>query len=160
VFGLMSDASADQLRGYVDQLVAGGWLRQTQGDYPVLQLTATGLELMKDPTTAPDLQLARQRKPQKGRPDRASRAAAASWEGVDRDLFESLRVLRLSIARARAVPPYVVFHDTTLRELARLRPGSVEQLRHVYGVGVRKAEDYGVAILQIIAEHGRAAPAP
>jgi ATP-dependent DNA helicase RecQ len=127
VFGLMSDASADQLRGYVDQLVAGGWLRQTQGDYPVLQLTATGLELMKDPTTAPDLQLARQRKPQKGRPDRASRAAAASWEGVDRDLFESLRVLRLSIARARAVPPYVVFHDTTLRELARLRPGSVEQ---------------------------------
>jgi ATP-dependent DNA helicase RecQ len=159
VFGLMSDHAADHVRGYVDQLIAGGWLRQTEGDYPVLQLTAAGVELMKDPATAPDLQLARQRKPQKERAERLSRAAAQSWEGVDRDLFESLRVLRLSIARARAVPPYVIFHDTTLRELARLRPGNLDQLRHVYGVGARKADDYGAAILQVIDEHGRSTPA-
>ena len=57
------------------------------------------------------------------------------------------------------VPPYVVFHDTTLRELARLRPANVDALRHVYGVGARKADDYGVAILQVIAEHGSSAAA-
>jgi ATP-dependent DNA helicase RecQ len=159
VFGIMSDSAADHVRGYVDQLVAGGWLRQTEGDYPVLQLTAAGLDLMKNPAAARELELARQRKPQKDRHDRVSRVAAASWEGVDRDLFESLRVLRLSIARTRAVPPYVIFHDTTLRELARLRPENLEQLRHVYGVGVRKAEDYGPAILQVIDEHGRTTPA-
>ena len=156
VFGLMSDQSAEHLRGYIDQLIAGGFLRQTDGDYPVLQLTATGLDLMKDPTVAPELELARQRKAQKDRTsrDRRDTKSGASWEGVDRDLFESLRVLRLSIARARAVPPYVVFHDTTLRDLARTRPGSIEELRHVYGVGVRKAQDYGVAILEVIREHG------
>jgi ATP-dependent DNA helicase RecQ len=157
VFGLMSDQAVDHVRGYIDQLIAGGWLKPTEGDYPVLQLTASGVELMKDPAAAPDLQLARQRKPQKERAERLSRAAVQSWEGVDRDLFESLRVLRLSIARARAVPPYVIFHDTTLRELARLRPENLDQLRHVYGVGARKADDYGAAILQVIEEHGRAA---
>src|SRR5690606_28263209 len=152
VFGLLADHAADQVRGYVDQLLAGGWLRQTEGDYPVLQLTADGLALMKDPAAAPDLALARQRKPEKGRSAR-DRQSAASWEGVDRDLFESLRVLRLHLARARAVPPYVIFHDTTLRELARVKPETVDELRHVYGVGQRKADDYGTAILEVIREH-------
>jgi ATP-dependent DNA helicase RecQ len=156
VFGLLADHAADQVRGYVDQLLAGGWLRQSEGDYPVLQLTPEGIALMKDPGAVPDFPLARQRKPEKGRTPR-DRQAAASWEGVDRDLFESLRVLRLHLARARAVPPYVIFHDTTLRELARVRPGSVEMLRHVYGVGQRKAEDYGAAILEVIREHQPAA---
>jgi ATP-dependent DNA helicase RecQ len=154
VYGLLADSSADQLRGYIDQLVAGGWLRQTEGDYPVLQLTAPGIALMRNPAAAPDLELARQRKPEKGRPDRRSKVEAESWDGVDRDLFESLRVLRLSIARTRAVPPYVIFHDTTLRELSRTKPRSVDELRHVYGMGARKAEDFGASILQVITEHG------
>lgn len=154
VFGLMGDQSADHLRGYIDQLTAGGWLRPTDGDYPVLQLTAAGLNLMKNPAAAADLQLARQRKALKDRSTKEAKTGA-SWEGVDQELFEALRVLRLSIARTRAVPPYVIFHDTTLRELARSRPASVDQLRHVYGVGVRKAEDYGAAILEVIREHHR-----
>ena len=69
----------------------------------------------------------------------------------DRDLFEELRVLRLEIARRRRVPPYVIFHDTTLREIARLKPKSVEELRHVYGVGDRKAGDLGELILAVVA---------
>src|SRR5690606_27884641 len=75
VFGLLADHAADQVRGYVDQLLAGGWLRQTEGDYPVLQLTADGLALMKDPAAAPDLALARQRKPAKGRSARDRQSA-------------------------------------------------------------------------------------
>jgi ATP-dependent DNA helicase RecQ len=69
---------------------------------------------------------------------------------VDRELFAELRALRLAIARDRRVPPYVIFHDTTLRELARIKPSDIEALRHVYGVGARKAEDLGEAILQTI----------
>ncbi len=159
VFGLFRDATVDQLRGYIDQLVAGGWLRQTDGDYPVLQLTADGVALMKDPAAAPGLELARQRKPEKGRAARRSKPEAVSWDGVDRDLFESLRVLRLTIARARAVPPYVIFHDTTLRDLARLRPATMAGLHDVYGMGARKAEDFGESILEVIREHGASAAA-
>jgi ATP-dependent DNA helicase RecQ len=49
------------------------------------------------------------------------------------------------------VPPYVVFHDTTLRELARVKPRSAGQLRQVYGIGARKADELGDAILEVIA---------
>jgi ATP-dependent DNA helicase RecQ len=49
------------------------------------------------------------------------------------------------------VPPYVVFHDTTLRELARVKPRTLDALRHVYGVGARKADDLGAAVLEVIA---------
>ena len=52
------------------------------------------------------------------------------------------------------MPPYVIFHDTTLRELARLKPTSVEALRHVYGVGERKAQDLGAAVLAVIGGRG------
>jgi len=154
VFGLMPDATIDELRGYIDQLVAGGLLRQTDDGYPVLKLTADGAALMKDPGTLPDLALVRQRKPQKDRVPRRSRVEAESWDGVDRGLFDRLRALRLRTARERGVPPYVIFHDTTLRELARLKPMSLEALRTVYGVGARKADDLGAAVLDEIRAHG------
>jgi ATP-dependent DNA helicase RecQ len=74
---------------------------------------------------------------------------------VDRDLFDRLRALRLEIARARGVPPYVIFHDTTLRDMARLKPTTLDALRHVYGVGDRKASDLGEAFLAVIGDAGR-----
>lgn len=150
VFGLLRDMSIDELRGYFDQLIAHGLLRQTDDQYPVLQITSEGAALMKDPAAMPGLSLARQRKPEKGKLPRRSRVEAESWEGVDRDLFERLRALRLQVARERGVPPYVIFHDTTLRELARTKPTTLEMLRHVYGVGARKAEDLGELVLQAI----------
>ena len=51
------------------------------------------------------------------------------------------------------MPPYVIFHDTTLRELARLKPSTAAELRHVYGVGARKAEDLGDVVLSLIRDH-------
>jgi ATP-dependent DNA helicase RecQ len=150
VFGLLKEQSIDEIRGYIDQLIAHELLQQSGEQYSVLQLTASGAALLRDPAGAPTLTLARQRKPQKGRGPARSRADAESWEGVDRALFEALRGLRLRIARDRGVPPYVIFHDTTLRELARLKPASVEALRHVYGVGARKAEDLGEAVIEVI----------
>ncbi|MEZ5317035.1 MAG: DNA helicase RecQ [Vicinamibacterales bacterium] len=150
VFGLLADASADELRGYIDQLIARGLLRQTDDAYPVLQLTQAGVDLLKDAGAAPDLALARQKKPQKDRAPRRARGDAESWAGVDRALFEHLRAMRLALARERGVPPYVIFHDATLRDLARLRPRSLEALAEVYGLGARKIDDLGASILEAI----------
>ena len=114
-------------------------LRQTDDEYPVLALTEAGVGLMKDAASRPDLTLARQRRPcrRAGSPNRA-RADAEGWKDVDRDLFDRLRGVRLKIARDRGVPPYVIFHDTTLRELARSKPTSVSELLDVRGVGRAK----------------------
>jgi ATP-dependent DNA helicase RecQ len=115
----------------------------------VLQLTSAGAALLKDATSFPDLVLSRQRQPPKSRSSRPLRDDA-SWEGVDRDLFERLRSMRSQMARARGVPPYVIFHDTTLRDLARRRPRSLEELHLVYGMGTRKIELLGSAVLDTI----------
>jgi ATP-dependent DNA helicase RecQ len=148
-FGLLKDATTDEVRGYIDQLLAHGLLRQTDDQYPVLQLTATGAALLKDAAAMPDLSLARQRRPVKGAPSK-DRRDDASWDGVDRDLFERLRAMRVRLARARGVPPYVIFHDTTLRDLARRKPRSIEELHAVYGMGARKIELLGNAVLETI----------
>ncbi len=147
VFGLLRDLPIDEVRGYIDQLVALDLLHQTEDQFPVLKLTVDGVALMKDASARADLALARQRKPVKGRPEKRSGVEAASWEGVDRELFDRLRALRLTIARDRGVPPYVIFHDTTLRELARVKPATGDQLRHIYGVGAKKADDLGDLVL-------------
>jgi ATP-dependent DNA helicase RecQ len=151
VFGLMKDSSIDELRGYVDQLLAHGLLQQGGDEYPILQLTAEGLELLKDAGAQPGLSLARQKRPEKGRLPKRSKVETEGWEGVDRELFERLRAMRMQVARKRGVPPYVIFHDTTLREVARSKPDTIEELRHVKGVGDRKAADLGDLILSIIA---------
>jgi ATP-dependent DNA helicase RecQ len=149
-FGLLKDLPNPEVRGYIEQLIAHGFLRQTDDPYPVVALTDDGVTLMKDAGSHPDLTLARQRRPVKGRAPKRSRVEAESWHGVDEPLFEALRAARLEIARARGVPPYVIFHDTTLREMARLRPTTIEALHQVRGVGARKAEDLGERFLAVI----------
>ncbi len=153
-FGLMREASVPELRGYIEQLTSLGFLRQTDDGYPVLRLTAQGLALLKDAASYPQLSLARQKRPEKLRATGRSREEGTSWEGVDRELFDRLRTVRLEIARERGVPPYVIFHDTTLRDMARAKPRSLDELRHVYGVGERKAADPGPRFLAAIAAHG------
>ena len=153
-FGLLADASLAEVRGYIEQLIGLGLLQQTDDAYPVLRMTPPGVQLLKDEASFPGLALARQRVPKKGETRSRSRAESESWEGVDRSLFERLRGLRLDLARARGVPPYVIFHDATLREMARLRPSSLGSLMMVKGVGARKAEDLGGIFLETIRTHG------
>jgi ATP-dependent DNA helicase RecQ len=150
-FGLLRDCTVPEVRGYIEQLIAHRLLRQTDDDYPVLALTAEGVALLKDSEAAPGLALARQRRPVRGEAPRRAAIETESWQDVDRDLFERLRTLRLDIARARGVPPYVIFHDTTLREMARIKPRTLAALLGVRGVGARKAEDLGAAFVKVIA---------
>jgi ATP-dependent DNA helicase RecQ len=158
-FGLLRDATSGEARGYIEQMIGQGFLRKTEGPYPVLLLTAEGLALLKDDTSVPGLRLARQRAPRADRRRTISRVEAESWQDVDRELFEQLRAVRLEIARSRSVPPYVIFHDAALREMARLLPTSIDALLEVKGVGARKAEDLGELFLVAIRAHVGAAHA-
>jgi ATP-dependent DNA helicase RecQ len=152
-FGLLSDASVAEVRGYIEQLIGLDLLRLNGDEYPVLRLTAKGIELLKNENSYPGLTLARQRAPRKDTLRPRSRIEAESWEGVDAALFEKLRAVRLDIARSRGVPPYVIFHDVTLRDMARLRPTSLDSLLIVRGVGARKADDLGDLFLAAIRAH-------
>jgi ATP-dependent DNA helicase RecQ len=152
-FGLLREASIAEVRGYIEQLLGHGVLQQTDDAFPVLGLTARGVALLKDETSYPGLTLARQRTPRKDARRPQSRAEAESWQDVDRALFDRLRAVRLDIARARGVPPYVIFHDATLRDMARLQPKSLGALLAVKGVGARKADDLGEAFLEVIRTH-------
>ena len=152
-FGLLPAVSVTEVRGYIEQLTGRGLLRQSGDTYPVLALTPEGLEFLRDGTGHPDLVLARQRPTKKTATRKQSRAEAESWQGVDRALFDHLRAVRLEIARSRGVPPYVIFHDATLREMARLRPMSMDALLAVKGIGARKADDLGETFLTAIRDH-------
>jgi ATP-dependent DNA helicase RecQ len=72
----------------------------------------------------------------------------------DQGLFDRLRDVRLRLARARGVPPYVIFHDTTLRDMVQRKPKTFEDLHDVYGVGAKKAADFGDAFLDAIRTFG------
>jgi ATP-dependent DNA helicase RecQ len=159
-FGLLREMSTAEIKGYIEQLITRGFLQRTSGDYPIVELTASGVAMLKGQVAAEEVVLCRQPKASARSRSRSGRDAAMgrvereSWEGVDRDLFDALRALRLEIARGRGVPPYVVFHDSTLREMARLKPATLSALLHVPGVGARKAEDFGQQFLEVIAARG------
>jgi ATP-dependent DNA helicase RecQ len=87
---------------------------------------------------------------------RKTRFDEESWEGVDRPLFDEMRKLRRQLADERGVPPYVIFSDATLRDLARMRPSSPATLLTVRGIGERKLADLGEQFLSLIGTYCRA----
>lgn len=144
-FGLLREHPKTILRDWVYQLVGQGALRQEGGEYPILKLNEASWEVMRKERVVRLLQPLRKVEGQK---TNSSKADRVSWEGVDRDLFEELRLWRREVAELKAVPPYVIFSDATLRELARVRPSTVNKLRLIYGIGEVKVLDYGDVILQ------------
>lgn len=74
---------------------------------------------------------------------------------MDEPLFQALRAWRLEQARAQAVPPYVIFHDSHLRVIAAHRPITLAALSGLKGVGPRKLEQYGAAVIELVEKHLR-----
>jgi ATP-dependent DNA helicase RecQ len=148
-FGLLEDESAPAVRGYIEQLVAEGFLAREGDPYPVLRVTPPGVSLLRGQS---DCTLYREVRPpvQKRRRGASAAGGPPVPADVDRDLFDLLRDLRLRLARERGVPPYVIFHDTTLRDMVQRRPKTIDDLHEVYGVGARKAADFGDAFLDAI----------
>jgi ATP-dependent DNA helicase RecQ len=149
-YGLLQGTARKVVTNAIYQLLDARVLERSSGDRPMLRLNEASWEVMRGTRSVRLLQA-----PEKVK---ATERDRESWEGVDRDLFESLRELRRRIADERNVPPYVIFGDASLRDMARLRPTSAVEFLAVYGVGERKLEDLGPTFLQHIASHvGRTA---
>jgi len=146
-FGLGADLSEQDWRSVVRQLLASGLL-VAQGEYGVLGLSETSGGVLRGETPVP---LRRDVLGRGGGAGRVRKSTVADQvaEG-DRALFEALRAWRGEQAREQGVPAYVVFNDATLRALAQLRPASVADLEGISGIGVKKREAYGDAVLAVI----------
>ncbi|MEU3370948.1 DNA helicase RecQ [Streptomyces sp. NPDC006660] len=157
VFGIGEDLSEAQWRGVVRQLLAQGLLA-VEGEYGTLVLTATSGDVLGGRR-----EVRMRTEPEK--PARAARAArgASGKKAAVADLpeeavpvFEALRAWRAGEAKEAGVPAYVIFHDATLREIATVRPGSLEALATVSGVGENKRAKYGEGVLSVLAGTGPA----
>ncbi|MFA6003851.1 MAG: HRDC domain-containing protein, partial [Elusimicrobiota bacterium] len=128
-------------------------LEVVEGEYPLLRITEAGKALCRDEgevrLAVPAPSQARGRK--KSRKGAGHPGVPAAWP-ADGELFERLRRLRRQLAEKLGVPPYVVFHDSALAEMAALKPKTLEAFRGVKGVGDRKSARYGAAFLEVIAE--------
>lgn len=148
-YGIGADLSDQDWRSIVRQLLARGILL-AQGDYGTLAPGEAAGGVLRGETPVP------LRRDTIGRTtatrQRKASAADALAEG-DRGLFEALRAWRAETAREQGVPAYIVFGDATLRALAEHRPTTTGQLDGISGIGAKKKEAYGDAVIAVIAEH-------
>jgi ATP-dependent DNA helicase RecQ len=146
-FGIGADLSEAEWRLVLRQLVAQHLVEVDHDHFNVLRLTEASRAVLRGERR---IEMRRPSdKPARARPRR--RAAEVSMEGVDEALFDKLRAWRAGVAREHGVPPYVVFHDATLRAVAAARPDSLEALQGISGVGARKLENYGAALVRLVA---------
>ncbi len=151
VHGLLKGGDKKQLVNLTHQLIDQGLLARTTGQRPVVTLSTKSKPVLRG-----ELPVVLVKPAMKAGSAKTGRHDSESWEGVDRDLFETLRQLRAAIAAEREVPAYVIFGDGTLRDLARKRPSAVETMRGVWGVGELKCKDLSPRFVEAIVEHCRA----
>ena len=135
-YGIMKEYSKDNLTEFINTLIALGYLNYG-GEYPVVSLNNNSMEIVKGKRTV----WIREHKINK-----------ASFT-VDNELFEILRRLRHEIAVGEKVPPYMVFGDSTLKELSSRMPVDKEQMLEVSGVGERKYDKYGQQFIEKIMDY-------
>jgi ATP-dependent DNA helicase RecQ len=177
-YGIGARLSAEAWRSLLRQLVHLGYLRQDMGEYPVLKLTPAAAPLLRGSETLMlarlRVRVAVEEAPTAGKRSKGAKSGKAARVAAEREsarlaaggpaagvstgaasadedaLFEELRALRRHIADREGVPAYVVFHDSTLREIAELRPTTAQGLLEVSGVGERKLERYGAEFLALL----------
>lgn len=150
VYGAGLELGVAEWRTVIRQLTAMRLL-DPDPEFGGLRLTDKGKAQLQDGETVL-LRKLRRKKVTKPAPRVAS--AAPLTDTVDRSLFDALRKLRLGLARAQNVPPYVIFHDMTLMEMARKRPRNAETMAAIAGVGPVKVSRYGEEFLKVIREYG------
>ncbi len=149
-FGVGREFSSRQWRSVFRQLTASGLLsvnmarisgfRLTEKSWPVLK-GEQAVRMRVDPEPVKQERAKKAKKP---------KMAPDNLQPADLPLWEKLRALRLAISRDLDIPPYVVFHDSTLAAMASSKPSSIEDLLHISGVGQAKAEKYGKQFLDVI----------
>jgi len=143
VFGMLRGWSDGRLRDLLQELVSSGCLGQTPGQYPSTIITALGREVLAG-TARVEISLPGVELPSTAGSARSAAAAA------DPERFETLRRWRSETARSQGMPPYVIFHDRTLAELAGRPIANLADLAAVPGLGPAKLERYGAELLALL----------
>jgi ATP-dependent DNA helicase RecQ len=154
VFGIGSDLPVSSWRSLLRQLLVQGCVRVDHDGYGAIKLTEASRALLRGETTL------RVREDTKAPSARKPRAVPSEIAAGDEPLWQALRECRRRLAAEQNVPPYVIFHDATLRQMVALRPADAAALLAVNGVGQAKLERYGDRFLAVLREHHAAEPAP
>lgn len=149
-YGIGSERSEAEWRAILRQAIAQGYVSVDYESYNSLKLTETARAVLKGEHS---VQMRRYEKPQK--PAKQKRSVSKGYVEADLSaqgqlLFERLRSWRMETARLHNVPAYVIFHDSTLRDIAKAYPGSLADLRGVSGVGEKKLATYGEQIVELV----------
>ena len=144
VYGIGKAHSVDEWRTVARALLHQGLITESQDGYSVLSLNDQSWEVLRGERT---VQIAATEKPQRGRKSAASSQITSS---TDDALFDSLRTLRKRLADHAGVPPYVVFHDAALREMAQRQPTTLDEFSMITGVGQAKLARYGQEFITVI----------
>jgi len=150
-FGALREWEQERIRDLVSALVELGLVARGHSEKPTLSLSQNGRAVLAgDETCTVELELASGSAPSPRRRSSARVPSGSELTGEALTLFDALRQWRLEIARRTEVPPYVIFHDRTLAELAQRRPTSTRDLAQVPGVGPTKLERYGPDLLAML----------
>jgi ATP-dependent DNA helicase RecQ len=154
-YGAGSNRDKSYWRGILDDLTAQGCVVRTDGEYPVLNLTAAGREVLFGRSEFQVLR--RQEAPAAPKRKRTARKQAKQIKqkitDFDRELFEQLRAVRRGLAQERNLAPFIIFSDRTLREMAHFTPTTPAEMRKITGVGDQKLLQYGGDFIAAIEAH-------
>jgi ATP-dependent DNA helicase RecQ len=151
-FGIGTGLAQAQWSSVYRQLAAAGLINVDIEGYGGLKLTEAARPVLRGES---EVWLRRDADPVKRRATRAERAARRKqpFAGANEDpLWQALKARRMELAREQGVPPYVIFHDSTLLEIMESKPHTLEEMAQISGVGKAKLEKYGDAFLQVVAE--------
>ncbi len=151
-FGIGSDLDKNTWRSLIRQLVAFGYADVDVEGYNALRLTEKCRSLLRGDITF------QVRKPERKVKLGNTRSVSIALAPEDEPMFDALRARRLELAHEQGVPPYVIFHDKTLKSLAEHRPQSHEEMLSISGIGQHKLDRYGDDFLEVICEHSAAEP--
>jgi len=149
-FGIGKALSQQQWSSVFRQLVSGGYLETDIEAYGGIKLTEASRPVLRNET---EVWLRRDEDTAKRKVSKAERGARAKEgyaEANDDPLWHALKAKRTELAREQGVPPYVIFHDSTLLEILNQKPGSLTEMSHISGVGQAKLTRYGDAFLQVL----------
>jgi len=148
-YGIGAERSEAEWRAILRQAIAQGYVSVDYESYNALKLTEISRSVLKGELS---VQMRRYEKPQKpAKQKRVSKGyIEADLSAQSQRLFEKLRNWRMETARLHNVPAYVIFHDSTLRDIAKAHPNSLSDLRGVSGVGEKKLATYGEQIVELV----------
>ena len=152
VFGYLSDIGDKEIKGLIQQFVASGYLRSSTGKYPILSVTAGAEEVLAGHKEVEEIRqevIVPSRKTKKSASISRSEVPRSGSGG----LFEHLRQHRKQLASQLGVPPYIIFPDTVLIDLANVRPSTLGEFGNIKGVGEAKLKKYGLSFLEVIEQY-------